>query len=262
MTLSVYPIPAFNDNYIWALHNGTQCVVVDPGDAAPVRDYLAHNALSLSAILITHHHRDHTGGLQELLAGNDVQVYGPPGGHIPGINRPVGDQDEIRVLDSLLMRVIAVPGHTLDHIAYFAPPSSPDVQPLLFCGDTLFAAGCGRIFEGTPEMMYQSLQKLATLPQDTLVYCAHEYTLNNLRFAAMAEPDNRDIAQRIETDSAKRQRKQPTLPSNIGIELRTNPFLRCHTESLGRHIAAHSQLPEGHSREQLFAELRRWKDSA
>ena len=262
MTLSVYPIPAFNDNYIWALHDGRQCAVVDPGDAAPVRDYLQRHKLNLKAILITHHHHDHTGGLQELLRDTDAEVYGPEGGHIPGIKHAVGDQDEIRIMESLSLKVIAVPGHTLDHIAYYAASSIDITQPLLFCGDTLFAAGCGRIFEGTPEMMYQSLQKLATLPEDTLVYCAHEYTLNNLRFAAMAEPGNGDVARRLEAESAKRQLQQPTLPSNIGLELRTNPFLRCHTESLDRQVTAHSQLPASHSPEQLFAELRRWKDKA
>ncbi|ALO46107.1 hydroxyacylglutathione hydrolase [Pseudohongiella spirulinae] len=266
MTLSVYPIPAFNDNYIWAIHDGTQCVVVDPGDAAPVRDFLQQHSLGLSTILITHHHPDHTGGLKALLTDYDAEAFGPQGDHIAGIQHPLGENDEIVVLGSLRMRVLEVPGHTLDHIAFYAAPTptTPDAataQPMLFCGDTLFAAGCGRIFEGNAEMMYQSLQKLARLPKDTLIYCAHEYTLNNLRFAAMAEPGNNAITERVKNESAKRQRDEPTLPSNIDLELRTNPFLRCHIESLGNHLAANNKLSVSHSDQQVFAALRNWKDS-
>ena len=177
--IHIEPISAFSDNYIWCLYNDAgEAVVVDPGDAAPVEAFLADRSLKLTAVLITHHHFDHVGGLAELTRSRGIDVFGPRGS-APQISSEVSEGDCVRLL-GLSFEVLAVPGHTLDHIAYFAASKVP---PLLFCGDTLFAGGCGRLFEGTPEQMHHSLSRLKSLPPDTEVYCAHEYTLANLRFA-------------------------------------------------------------------------------
>ena len=258
MTIRVEPIPAFNDNYIWAVCLDNSCVVVDPGDAEPVLSFLDANALFLAGIVITHHHADHTGGIRRLTRDQSIPVYGPAGGHIDGITHPLHEGNRIEPLPGLELTVIEVPGHTLDHIAYFA--EEIDNTPRLFCGDTLFAAGCGRLFEGTAPVMYASLQKLAKLPGDTLVYCAHEYTLNNLRFALNAEPDNQDIIQRMRDETGKRARHLPTLPSTMHQELRTNPFLRCHSDNLKTTVRAHAALNTA-TDEQIFAALRTWKDT-
>jgi hydroxyacylglutathione hydrolase len=257
---SMVPIPAFNDNYIWAICHGSACTVVDPGDAAPVIEFLQEQGLQLHSILITHHHADHVGGLKTLLSHYTVPVYGPKGGHIDGISTAVGEADKLEVVGHFRLQVIAVPGHTLDHIAYFGNQPDDD-SPVLFCGDTLFAGGCGRIFEGTPEMMYQSLQRLSTLPGNTRVYCAHEYTLKNLEFASLAEPQNTVLHQRIEAETAKRSKHLPTLPSTIELELRTNPFLRCHNDSLKQRVIEHSSA-EINDVCSTFAALRHWKDNA
>lgn len=249
--MKIVPIPAFRDNYIWALvHESGQVAVVDPGDAGPVEHFLAHNALTLTAILITHHHSDHTGGIQALCRERNVPVYGPAGDHIPGINRPVQDGATFTVLGQTL-RVMAVPGHTLDHLAYVL--QQEDQAPALFCGDTLFAGGCGRLFEGSAEMMYTSLRKICALPDDTRVYCAHEYTLSNLAFARLAEPDNPALISRLEEESDKRARGEVTLPSTISLERRTNPFLRCHTVNLQTRLGSTTEA-------ETFALLRQWKD--
>jgi hydroxyacylglutathione hydrolase len=258
MTVAIHPIPAFRDNYIWAFSNDdTNVYVVDPGDAEPVRAFLKERGLNLAGILVTHHHPDHTGGILSLTADHAIPVYGPGGGRIEGITQKLGEGDTLTVA-GLKFLVIAVPGHTLDHIAYYCQPQ--DASGILFCGDTLFAAGCGRLFEGTPEMMYASLQKLASLPDTTEVYCTHEYTMSNLAFAAAAEPENSDIRMRQETARRRREHGQPTLPSTILLELRTNPFLRCHNESLQSIVARHcSRVLE--SDIDTFAALRSWKDN-
>ncbi|OFE11838.1 hydroxyacylglutathione hydrolase [Pseudohongiella acticola] len=274
MALTITPIPAFNDNYIWALHQADgQTVVVDPGDAEPVKAWLSANGATLAGILITHHHPDHTGGLDALLAmTSPVPVYGPAGGHIRQINHTVKEGDQLSILDHDF-EVLETPGHTLDHIVYFHPgasdTSAPDDgdtadlgnPPWLFCGDTLFAGGCGRIFEGNPAMMYGSLQKLASLPAATQVYCAHEYTLANLAFAASADPDNGDLKQRQVDERNKRDKQHPTLPSTICLEQRTNPFLRCHSPSLQATVEQQvsHKLTSGL---ELFTALRRLKDQA
>ena len=254
--IHIDPISAFSDNYIWCLHNEAgEAVVVDPGDAAPVTTFLRERSLSLVGVLITHHHFDHVGGLDGLLQGRDIPVFGPEGS-TPHINRVLVDGDRCDIL-GCQFEVLAVPGHTLDHIAYFADSESP---PLLFCGDTLFAGGCGRLFEGTPEQMHQSLSRLKALPADTEVYCAHEYTLANLRFAQAVEPTSAALAARIEADSAKRQDDTPTVPSTIAIERETNPFLRSHIHEV-RDTAgeyASMQLIDDVS---TFAAVRRWKDN-
>lgn len=263
MALTITPIPAFNDNYIWALHNAEgQVYVVDPGDATPVKAWLAEQRLTLAGILITHHHKDHTGGLDELLALATVPVYGPSGGHIPQLDHSLQEGDRITVLGQHF-DIMETPGHTLDHIVYFhpGPDNGTDAPPLLFCGDTLFAGGCGRIFEGDPPMMYNSLQRLAALPGATRVFCAHEYTLANLAFASTADPDNQDLAQRQVAERSKRDQQRPTLPSTIDLELRTNPFLRCHSSSLQTTVQQRvsQKLDTGL---ELFTALRRLKDQA
>jgi hydroxyacylglutathione hydrolase len=253
--LAIEPIPAFNDNYLWCLHNGDAAFVVDPGAAEPVLVFLRERQLTLAGILITHHHMDHTGGIAELLQATGIDlVYGPHNPQIAGINRSLSEHDTIEVL-GLSFSVLNVPGHTLDHIAYFCATHQP---PILFCGDTLFAAGCGRLFEGTPLQMFTSLQKLAQLPADTAVYCTHEYTLSNLRFARAVEPDNPAVLRRFEDVNALRARNAITLPSSIEAELATNPFLRCHTPAI--QTMAHSRDVNARNPAEIFATLRRWKD--
>ncbi|QKX18009.1 hydroxyacylglutathione hydrolase [Microbulbifer sp. YPW1] len=250
--ITIRPIPAFHDNYIWHLQNGDQHWVVDPGDAAPVKKAL--DGAKLSGILLTHHHYDHTGGVASLVDDFDCPVYGP--GSIDGVTHPLTDGDQFTLLQGD-WEVIAVPGHTLDHIALVLHASD---GTHLFCGDTLFAAGCGRLFEGTPAQMHQSLTRLASLPKDTKVYCAHEYTLANLQFARAAEPGNSDIAARLESDRATRDNDQPTLPSTIGRELATNPFLRTGSPEVRAQAAAHGASPDA-SAVEIFATLRQWKDT-
>lgn len=218
----ITPISAFNDNYIWAIHSikGSDVAIVDPGDASVVLRFLKENELSINAILITHHHWDHTNGLEELIHHNpNALVYGPS--TIKEITHPVTDGDTFFLESQQLhLTVHAVPGHTLDHIAYYG-------GNLLFCGDTLFSAGCGRVFEGTFEQMFHSLEKLSKLPANTLVYCGHEYTMSNLKFAQALEPDNSHVAEHVTKTNLRLQAKQPSLPSTIGLEKTINPFLRC-----------------------------------
>ena len=255
---SIYPIPAFTDNYIWALVDSQrqQACVVDPGDAEPVLAYLAAQNLTLTQILITHHHPDHTGGLARLTDKFAPIVYGPANPGIRGITHPLNEGDSADVL-GLKFSVIEVPGHTLDHIAYFSDSTD---QPTLFCGDTLFAAGCGRLFEGTPEQMLVSLGKLSSLPNDTLVYCTHEYTLANLKFALTAEPGNTELQKRNEVEMEKRANDEPTLPSNITRELATNPFLRCEQPEIRKNVSKQS-AQELSDQVATFAALRQWKDN-
>ena len=255
----IEPIPAFDDNYIWCLHEDAAAWVVDPGDAAPVQAFLRERGLRLHGILITHHHGDHVGGLATLRAAwPDAIVYGPANPAIAGIDHALREGDSVTAA-GLRFDVIAVPGHTLDHIAYHSGDSTP---PTLFCGDTLFAAGCGRLFEGTAAQMQASLGKLARLPAATAVYCAHEYTLSNLRFARAVEPDNAALRARQERDSALRDQRRPTLPSSIGEELATNPFLRWDAPDVV--AAARERAPEpaaeGADPAAIFAAIRAWKD--
>ncbi|MHB0775332.1 hydroxyacylglutathione hydrolase [Halomonas sp. WWR20] len=253
--LTVIPIPAFQDNYIWLLRQDTtsQVIVVDPGDAQPVIDYLERERLTLGAILITHHHKDHTGGIGALVKRYEPRVIGPNNPAIAQVTERVSDGDECQVLGRRI-EVYAVPGHTLDHIAFFAPGT----PPLLFCGDSLFSGGCGRLFEGTPEQMQTALSRLATLPSETLVFPGHEYTQANLAFAAAAEPDNatRD-AYRRECDKA-RALGRPTLPSTIGRERQINPFLRVDQPGVK---AAVSQQGNTENDLATFTTLRAWKDN-
>jgi len=254
---NILPIPAFSDNYIWALTDRAQGVaaVVDPGDATPVIDYLDREGLNLDAILITHHHPDHTAGLPELTSRYEPIVFGPHNPRIKDITQPMSEGDSLQML-GVQFSVFEVPGHTLDHIAFFARSEAP---PVLFCGDTLFAAGCGRLFEGTPDMMYQSLCKLGSLPGQTRVYCTHEYTLANLRFAQAVDPDCEPLRARLNSDAQLRLEGLPTLPSTIALELKTNPFLRCSEPQLKAAAETHSGRTCGRSVD-VFAAIRQWKD--
>ncbi len=255
--IQIDALPAFTDNYLWLLQDtaSKRCAVVDPGDAAPVRTWLERNPQwQLSDILVTHHHNDHVGGVAELKQLTGATVYGPAHESIPARDVALEDNATLQVL-GLDFQVFAVPGHTLGHIAYYHAGSAP----LLFSGDTLFAGGCGRLFEGTPAQMHQSLQRLARLPAATAVFCAHEYTLSNLRFARAVEPGNPDLAQRFADVTRLREENRITLPSSIGLELLTNPFLRVDEAS----VKEKADERTGHvnpSPAATFAALRAWKD--
>ncbi len=254
---TVTPIPAFNDNYIWALtHNAAsgKAVVVDPGDAAPVIEWLNANQLQLDAILITHHHADHTGGVGQLKSKYDVPVYGPENSPFPGITHPLSQGDQIRVL-GLDLDIQEVPAHTLDHISYFQPESTPQ----LFCGDTLFLAGCGRLFEGTAKQMLNAMHYFAALPDNTEVYCTHEYSLANLNFAATVEPGNSDIVRTREHCHQLREEGRPTLPSSIAQEKAINPFMRTSAAEV-RESAEHFGGTALHTEVEILAALREWKN--
>ena len=261
--LQVWPIPAFDDNYIWCIHDGKSALVVDPGDSAPVQDYLLQSNLTLKGILITHHHADHTGGILNLLNqfGADIPVYGPAGADIPGRTIVAMEGDKIEIAaPRISFKVFEVPGHTLSHIAYFANMQADVVEPLLFCGDTLFASGCGRLFEGTPTQMTQSLAKFAGLPKNNLVYCTHEYTLSNIRFALAVEPNNLNLLAWAEKAQALRTQGLPTLPTTIGQELQVNPFMRCDQAELisaAKEISGQQELP---TPAHVLAVIRAWKD--
>ncbi|SMC28780.1 hydroxyacylglutathione hydrolase [Andreprevotia lacus DSM 23236] len=246
---NVIPLPIFEDNYIWIIEHRRQVVAVDPGDAAPLMDWLQAQGFTLAAVLITHHHHDHVDGLPALRsAWPNLPVYGPRG--LTNITHPLDDGATAPVLGHAF-DVLATPGHTLDHLSYYG-------AGLLLCGDTLFAGGCGRLFEGTPAQMHASLLRLAALPDDTLVCCTHEYTLANLAFAQAADPANAALTARIATETAKRAANRPTLPSTIALEKATNPYLRCSEPALiasARKQGATSDAPEV-----VFAALRNWKN--
>ncbi|GAB3393081.1 hydroxyacylglutathione hydrolase [Massilia agri] len=256
--LSVLTVPAFNDNYLWLIHDGVNAAVVDPGDAGPVREALHAHGLALTCILLTHHHADHIGGVASLLAEWKVPVHGPRNDGIQCVTHALVEGDQVTVdgLD-LELDVLEVPGHTLGHIAYVRRTAGAH---WLFCGDTLFGGGCGRLFEGTPQQMADSLAKLAALPDDTLVYCAHEYTVSNLKFAQAVEPDNQGLAFRMRDASKKRGTRLPTVPSTIGLENGTNPFLRYTEPGIVRSLVEAGRLKEGAAPVEAFAALREWKN--
>ncbi len=253
--IQIDALPAFTDNYIWLLRDPARqrCAVVDPGDAGPVLAWLEANpGWRLEDILITHHHFDHVGGVEQLKQLTGARVMGPATENIPGRDLALGDGDQVQVL-GLDFSIIGVPGHTLGHIAYYH-------GELLFCGDTLFAAGCGRLFEGTPQQMYASLSRLASLPASTQVYCTHEYTLSNLRFALAVEPENAHISERLAQVAGWRAEGRISLPSNLALEKLTNPFLRT-TETSVKEKADERNGLDNQSPSEVFATLRTWKDS-
>lgn len=256
--LHVTPVPAFRDNYIWAIQdsepNNRSVVLVDPGEPSAILAWLADHDARPVAVLVTHHHNDHTGALPALTRYGPIPVYGPKRENIAGVTHPVGEQCRVAIPElGITFDVLETPGHTRGHVCYYG-------QGWLFAGDTLFSCGCGRLFEGSAEQMYDSLQRLARLPPDTRLYCAHEYTLPNIGFAREAEPDNTALEEHYRQARALRKAGLPTLPSSIGLELAINPFLRCHETTVSVAISQHDGLPQ-QAGSAAFARLRRWKDS-
>ena len=251
--LNVSAIPAYSDNYIWLIRTGgTACAVVDPGDARPVQDALQKHGLDLRYILLTHHHPDHVGGMPVLKKQTGAEVFGPKDARIEGVDQVMREGDIARLSSlGLEFKVLEVPGHTATHIVFAGHGS-------LFCGDTLFSVGCGRLFEGTAEQMQNSLDKLAALPAETRVYCGHEYTLANCGFALEVEPDNEALQSKSRQVKALRAAGQITLPSLLGEELNVNPFLRSRAESVVR--AARSRDASASPGASTLAAIRQWKD--
>ncbi len=255
--MELFPLPAFTDNYIWVLHDRVRALVVDPGEAEGVERWLQQHHLQLDTILITHHHADHTGGVEALRAATGARVVGPAHEPMPEPLERVVSGDVVTALDHRF-EVIEVPGHTAGHIAFYC--AEMDGAPLLFCGDTLFSGGCGRLFEGSPAQMFDSLRRLSALPDNTRVCCTHEYTLSNLAFAQAVEPGNADLTRYTAHCEQQRHQNFPTLPSSIGMEKRINPFLRTHMpevqQAASRHEPAAPTDAVG-----VFATLRQWKNT-
>jgi hydroxyacylglutathione hydrolase len=253
--MNLIALPAFSDNYIWMLHDGQRAVVVDPGESAPVIKALDSHGLELAAILVTHHHADHVGGIDDLRPRLQGPVYGPRRERIPEPFVALDDGDVVNVL-GLHFTVIDVPGHTSGHIAYFTEEGG--AAPILFCGDTLFSGGCGRLFEGTPAQMHHSLSRLAGLPGATRVCCAHEYTLSNLKFARAVEPVNQALTDYTAWCEAQRATGLPTLPSSITTERLVNPFLRCAEPGVA--LTAQTRGAPSTDPVAVLAALRQWKN--
>ncbi|RCX07762.1 hydroxyacylglutathione hydrolase [Marinomonas foliarum] len=255
--MTIFPLPAFQDNYIWIIQDkdSSRIWAVDPGDAGVVLTYCSKHNMSLAGILITHHHKDHTGGVAELRKHSNCPVHGPS--HLTElVTHPVTEGDIIAVF-SANFQVISTPGHTLDHLCYF----SDNQTPLLFSGDTLFRGGCGRIMEGTPEQMLKAMKKISSLPDNTIIYATHEYTLANYRFALSLEPENPDLIQSNTSSQKQRSNNEVTLPTTLSLEKKTNPFLRTHITALKNQAA--QQLNENPAADLVaaFSQVRRAKDS-
>jgi hydroxyacylglutathione hydrolase len=261
--LDYVPLPAFEDNYIWVLTDGRHAVVVDPGIAAPVKSYCERHGLVISAILLTHGHDDHVGGVADLLSNGPVietvKVYGPMLESVPSVSVPVRQNATVRIESPRLsFEVMDAPGHTAGHIVYYQSSDSRGV-PHLFCGDTLFASGCGRLLGGSPDQMLATLDKLARLPESTKVHCAHEYTLSNIRFSKRCDPENVAIDAWMEKAETLRAQGKPTVPTTIGHEKALNPFLRVGEPSVYKTVVREFALGKI-DRLQIFTVLRRWKD--
>ena len=255
--MNLLPIPAFSDNYIWMLHDAEHAVVVDPGQAEPVLSTLAQRGLKLQGILVTHHHADHVGGVEAIRAATGAPVWGPAYESLPEPVTRVQGGDSVELLGGP-WQVIDVPGHTSGHIAFFSTRAQS--QPLLFCGDTLFSGGCGRLFEGTAAQMQASLDALAALPANTLVCCAHEYTISNLRFAQAVEPNNPELAQYLEYCQQLRKNGLPTLPSTLQTELAVNPFMRSRAADVIAAAMHHDPQTRPEEPASVLATLRQWKN--
>ena len=252
--INIEPIEAFSDNYIWLLTTNEGSLVIDPGESNKLLKILKEKDLDLKAILITHHHYDHTGGIEEILSAKSIDVYGP-NNNINSINIRVSNGSKINLL-GIEFEVIEIPGHTLDHVAFF---SENNGNPILFCGDTLFAGGCGRVFEGTFEQMHDSLSILKELPINTKIYCGHEYTESNLKFAKSVEPLNQKIVSRYNEVIELRKQGIPSLPTTLELELETNPFLRVGLKEVQQEISKKFNTPKNDK--DIFTAIRQWKDN-
>ena len=252
--INIEPIKAFNDNYIWLVTTNEGSIVIDPGEATKTINYLKENSLNLKGILITHHHFDHTGGIEDMLKFKNVDVYGPVN-NISSINKKLRDGDLFSLI-GIDFKIIEIPGHTLDHIAFF---SENNGNPVLFCGDTLFSSGCGRVFEGTFEQMHESILKLKSLPANTKIYSGHEYTQSNLKFAMEVEPLNQKLISRYNDVQDLLNKGIPTLPTTLELELEVNPFLRCHAREVQNSVA--KQFNTSNHEDEIFKALRQWKDN-
>jgi len=252
--VKIESIEAFTDNYIWLVTTNEGSIVIDPGESSNIINLMHKNQLDLKAILVTHHHFDHTGGIEEIISHCPVDVFGPFN-NIQTIRKKLKGGDRLNVI-GIEFEIIEIPGHTLDHIAFY---SENNGRPILFCGDTLFAAGCGRVFEGTYEQMFESLIKLKNLPTNTNIYCGHEYTLSNLRFAKEVEPFNKDILSRYNKVLKLREKGTPSVPSTLSNELKTNPFLRCDNKEVQENISSKFKITK--ENKEIFKALRSWKDN-
>ena len=252
--LSVEPIKAFTDNYIWLVSTNEGSIVIDPGESKSIQKLIDNKTIDLKGILITHHHYDHTNGLSELVKKNELEVYGPVN-NIDGINHRLNDKDKISII-GIDFDIISIPGHTLDHIGFYSANAN---NPILFCGDTLFAGGCGRIFEGTYEQMFNALKKITKLPTNTNIYCGHEYTLSNLKFALEADDTNKELIEEFKKVENKINSNIPSLPTTLDKELKVNPFLRCDNINIQNKIIEKFNVSDNEL--EIFTALRKWKDN-
>ena len=251
--LSVEPIKAYTDNYIWLVSTNEGSIVVDPGESEEILNLIDTNKIDLKGVLITHHHYDHTNGLLDLTNKMNLEVYGPE--KIEGINKIVSESDKFCLI-GIDFEVIEIPGHTLDHLAFY---SSNNENPILFCGDTLFAGGCGHVFEGTFEQMFKSLKRISKYPKETQVFCGHEYTLSNLKFALEVDKDNKDLANEFNNIEKLISSDIPSLPTNLDKELKLNPFLRCHDIDIKNKVTEKFDIIDDEL--EIFTALRKWKDN-
>jgi hydroxyacylglutathione hydrolase len=252
--LSVEPIKAFTDNYIWLVSTNEGSIVIDPGESKNIQKLIDNKTIDLKGILITHHHYDHTNGLSELVKKNELEVYGPVN-NIDGINHRLNDKDKISII-GIDFDVMSIPGHTLDHIGFYSANAN---NPILFCGDTLFAGGCGKIFEGTYEQMFHALKKITKLPTNTNIYCGHEYTLSNLKFALEADDSNKELIEEFKKVENKINSNIPSLPTTLDKELKVNPFLRCDNINIQNKII--EKFNVSNNELEVFTALRKWKDN-